>query len=681
MAKKSSIDKSKFKVLIGYPPADTSKGIAQLGQNRQFQYFHNPTFLYPVVPATAATMLKVKGYDVIWKDAIAEGLTEQQFFEYLTKEKPDLFALESKAPTIKIYWNFINKSKKLFPNMKIILMGDHVSAFPEESLKNSNVDYVLVGGHYDFALLELCDAITNNEKIPKGFWYKEKNKIINGGRHQLTKSLDEAPFPDRDLTKCFEHYQKEYNIRGRPFAYTMTGRDCWWGKCTFCFHPDTKILTKIGFTKIKDIKLYDDVLTYNGRFVKNDFVFKRDYSGKLINIKASNLPEALKCTPNHKLFVVKKNKLEPEFIEVEKLEVGDYVTLPLVDSEFISISKDEIVVTINTNGLALQQKIKLNNVRLIGNKLLFPIKEITTEDYSGDVYNISVPEDHSYIANLITVSNCVWDSNLFPKGTFRSRTPKNAADEVEMLVNKYAVKEIFDDCGTITIGKWLTDFCNELITRGLNKKIDYSCNMRFGYRNLKDYNLMKKAGFRLLKFGLESANQKTLQMLDKDVDVSQIIDECKEIKKAGLIVHLTMMVGYPWETKQDALNTLKLAKYLMHKGYADVLQSTVIMPYPGTPMWHQAVENKWFLPGVDPYDYEKYDMTMPLLKTVDATSEEIMEICDSIYTKVFLHPNYIYQHLKKIKSMKDIKYTLRGIKAVFGHISDFARDPSKQFSH
>lgn len=508
MVKKESFDKKNFKVLIGYPPADYSKGIAQLGQNRQFQYFHNPTFLYPVVPATAATMLKVKGYSVIWKDAIAEGLTEQQFFEYLTKEKPDLFALESKAPTIKIYWKFINKAKTLFPKMKIVLMGDHVSAFPEESLKNSNVDYVLVGGHYDFALLELCDAITNNEKIPQGFWYKGKNKIINGGRHQLTKSLDEAPFPDRELTKCFEHYQKEYNIRGRPFAYTMTGRDCWWGKCTFC----------------------------------------------------------------------------------------------------------------------------------------------------------------------------VWDSNLFPKGTFRSRTAKNAADEVEMLVNKYGVKEIFDDCGTITIGKWLTDFCNIMIERGLNKKVDYSCNMRFGYRNLKDYSLMKKAGFRLLKFGLESANQKTLQMLDKDVDVSQIIDECKDIKKAGLIVHLTMMVGYPWETKEEALNTLKLAKYLMHKGYADVLQSTVIMPYPGTPMWHQAVENKWFLPGIDPYDYEKYDMTMPLLKTVDATSEEIMEICDSIYTKVFLHPNYIYQHLKKIKSKQDIVYTLRGIKAVFGHILDFAREPSKQFS-
>ncbi len=678
MVKKETINKNKFKVLIGYPPADLSKGIAQLGQNRQFQYFHNPTFLYPVVPATAATMLKVKGYNVIWKDAIAEGLTEQQYFEYLNKEKPDLIAVDSKAPTIKIYWNFINKAKKLFPNMKIVLMGDHVSAFPEESIKNSKVDYVLVGGHYDFALLELCDAITNNEKIPKGFWYKEKNKIINGGRHQLTKSLDEAPFPDRELTKCFEHYQKEYNIRGRPFAYTMTGRDCWWGKCTFCFHPDTKILTKGSLVKIKNIKLYDEILTHTGKYLKNDFVFKRNYSGEMINIKAHDLPDTLKCTPNHKLFVVKQGENEHKFIEAEKLKAGDSVLCPIKDINKIrELITETSAGNVNSNLILVEE---LKNLKFTKYGFKFLIKEISKEHYEGDVYNISVPVDHSYTANLMSVSNCIWDSNLFPKGTFRSRTPKNAADEVEMLVNKYGIKEIFDDCGTITIGKWLTDFCNILIERGLNKKIDYSCNMRFGYRNLKDYNLMKKAGFRLLKFGLESANQKTLQMLDKDVDVSQIIDECKEIKKAGLVVHLTMMVGYPWETKQDALNTLKLAKYLMHKGYADVLQSTVIMPYPGTPMWHQAVENNWFLPGISPYDYEKYDMTMPLLRTVDATSEEIMEICDSIYTKVFLHPNYIYQHLKKIKSMKDIKYTLRGIKAVFGHIMDFARDPSKQFS-
>ena len=44
-----------MKVMIAYPPIPTDKGVPLLSQNRQFQYFNNPTFIYPVIPAWAAT--------------------------------------------------------------------------------------------------------------------------------------------------------------------------------------------------------------------------------------------------------------------------------------------------------------------------------------------------------------------------------------------------------------------------------------------------------------------------------------------------------------------------------------------------------------------------------------------------------------------------------------------------
>ena len=50
-----------MKIAIAYPPIENNKGIPLLSQNRQFQYFNNPTFIYPVVPAYAATMLKLDG--------------------------------------------------------------------------------------------------------------------------------------------------------------------------------------------------------------------------------------------------------------------------------------------------------------------------------------------------------------------------------------------------------------------------------------------------------------------------------------------------------------------------------------------------------------------------------------------------------------------------------------------
>jgi len=257
---------------------------------------------------------------------------------------------------------------------------------------------------------------------------------------------------------------------------------------------------------------------------------------------------------------------------------------------------------------------------------------------------------------------------MYPK--FNHRSVKNVLDEIKMLIEKYDVKEIFDDSGTLTTGKWLKDLCQGLIERGYNKKIKYSCNMRFGALKQEDYNLMKRAGFRLLKFGLESANQSTLDRLNKGVKIKDILEGSKMAQKAGLMVHLTMIVGYPWETKEDAMKTYELAKFLMQRGHADILQSTVLMPYPGTQLWEEAKANRWLLLGER--EYERYDQREPVLKTKDSRPEDIAAICGKIYT-IFLTPQYIFQRIKSIKSWEDFKFNIKGVKAVIGHLKDFLK--------
>ena len=144
-----------MKVVIGYPPLDSKKGIPYLGQNRQFQWGNNPWNAYPVVPAYGATMLKRAGYQVAWLDGIARGQTYHQWLADLKKAKPDLLVLESKTPVIKKHWQIINKLKIINKKLKIVLVGDHVTALPQESFENSKVDYVLTGGDFDFLLLNL----------------------------------------------------------------------------------------------------------------------------------------------------------------------------------------------------------------------------------------------------------------------------------------------------------------------------------------------------------------------------------------------------------------------------------------------------------------------------------------------------------------------------------------------
>ncbi len=482
-----------MKILIGYPPIKSEKGVALLSQNRQFQWFSNPSYLFPVVMGSSATLLKNKGYKVIWMDAIAENMQWEEFIKKIEEGKPDLFAFETKTPVIKQHWKIINNLKEKFPNMKIVVVGDHVTSFPEETLRNSKADFVLCGGDFDFSLANLCDCLSRKEKkLEAGIYFRKKGKIVNSGKFCLKHNLNELPFIDRELTK-WKLYEKEYNLQGKPFFYIMSGRDCWWGKCKFCAWP-----------------------------------------------------------------------------------------------------------------------------------------------------------------------------TLFP--AFRVRNVENVLDEIGMLIEKYNAREIFDDSGTLMIGEWLKELCNGLIERGYNKKIKYSCNMRFNALNQEEFDLMKKAGFRLLKFGLESANQKTLDKLNKGIRVEDILNGCEMAKKAGLTVHLTMIVGYPWEDEEDALRTFELAKELMQKGKADLLQATVLVPYPGTPLWKEAKENNWFL--FNPLEYERYDMREPVLKTENSDANEIAGICGKIYT-IFLTPSYIFQRAKNMRSWNDFKYNLKGVKAVFGHLKDF----------
>lgn len=483
-----------MKVMIAYP-ALSGKGSPMLTQNRQFQWYHEPSYIYPVVSASAATLLSHAGHTVLWYDGIAQKRDYSDFIETVRKEKPDLIVMESKTPVIRQHWRIIDDIKKIDTGMRVALTGDHVTALPGESMECSPVDFVLTGGYYDFALCDLVKNLEGSGDRPPGLWYRQKDgKIRGNGSFRTDYPLETAPFIDRELTQA--HLYGEKWKRYTPFFYIMAGRDCPWHRCTFC----------------------------------------------------------------------------------------------------------------------------------------------------------------------------AW-TILYPK--FQMRPVEHVLDEIGYLIDKYGAREIFDDTGTFPGGQWLTDFCNGMIERGYHKRILFSCNMRFDYLTDPEVpRLMKQAGFRKVKSGLESANQKTLDKVCKGIKVDDIVTGCRNAAQAKIDVHLTVMVGYPWETRADALTTLDLARSLMRDGYAEMLQATVLVPYPGTPLYKLAVEEGLF--RFNPKEYERFDMREPVFTTPGMSPQEVMDICGGIY-KSFFSPRFIIRNIMKVRSLNDVGYILRGGRAVIGHLKDFLR--------
>lgn len=474
-----------MKIAISFPPLESKKGTPLLTQNRQFQWFSDPTYIYPMIPASAATFLKQKGYEVFWDDAIAEGLSYGEWKERIIKEKPDVVVFETKTPVVKRHWKIVDELKKessIIENwkLKIALMGDHVTALPEESFEKSEVDFVLVGGDYDFLLLKLMKSIGD-----VGI-----SKIV---RDDEKHSFDELPLIDRKLTKWKLYAYKNGNYKHTPGSYVMNARDCWWGKCSFCS----------------------------------------------------------------------------------------------------------------------------------------------------------------------------W-TTMFPGEKCRTRSVTKALDEIGELI-ELGVREVMEDSGTLPIGKWLDDFCRGMIERGYNKKITLDCNMRLNaIKDIEIYRLMKKAGFRMVLFGFESANQNTLDRINKNLKVGEIEPSLKMCKGAGLEPHITVMVGYPWEAKKDVENTLGSAKNLFRKGYVDTLQATLMIPYPGTPLYKYCQENDLLLTE----DYDRFDQREPVMKT-ELSSEELKKMISRFY-RSFITPKFIFNKVKSIRGWRDVRHIARAGKKLLGHLKDFS---------
>jgi radical SAM superfamily enzyme YgiQ (UPF0313 family) len=260
---------------------------------------------------------------------------------------------------------------------------------------------------------------------------------------------------------------------------------------------------------------------------------------------------------------------------------------------------------------------------------------------------------------------CSWPT-LYP--IYRVRKPELLVEEIGTLIEKYNIREVFDDTGSFPVGNWLKKFTGLMIERGYNEKIWLNCNMRFGALTGEDYGLMRKAGFRMLLFGLESASQRILDQINKGVRVEEITDSCRKAKEAGLVIHITIMFGYPNASREEEFQTYQLAKKLMDEGYVDTLQSTLLIPYPGSKLYEMAVENGWL--RYHPGEWEHWDMSEPVLKSSDISPEEVKQLCDQTY-KLFMSRRYALRKLLSIRSLEDLKFSLRGVRKVAGHIKDF----------
>ena len=302
-----------------------------------------------------------------------------------------------------------------------------------------------------------------------------------------------------------------------------------------------------------------------------------------------------------------------------------------------------------------KEKIVTNSPALIDNldDLPLPARHLLPMDQ----YHMTATrtnEEHSYTISVARGCpfKCTYCYRTFGK-KFRHHSTDRITNEIEMLINKYGAKEINLEADTLTLNKkFIIDLCEAIIKKGLQKKIQWTCESRVDTVNKEMLELLKNAGCWQISYGVESGSQRLLDLVEKGEKLEQFEHVFRLTEKVGISIRAFFMLGIPTETREESLETINFAKKLD----ARWSQFTIVTPFPGTKLFDLAKKEG----GIRSFNWEDYkthggwtDVELVFVPK-DRTSEELKSLQRKAVRDFYLRPVVFLRFLKNLNSFSKL---------------------------
>src|SRR3989338_3668485 len=255
---------------------------------------------------------------------------------------------------------------------------------------------------------------------------------------------------------------------------------------------------------------------------------------------------------------------------------------------------------------------------------------------------------------------CIFCSRPTEGTAFRAHSAERVVEEIGHLVTKYGIKDIqiFDDTFSL-IPSRVEKICKGIIEKKLD--VGWNCMTRVDKINPELLALMRKAGCYEIGFGIESGSDRILQFIKKATTTDLIRKGVKMTKEAGIDVRGFFMIGFPTETKEEILQTIKFAKDLD----VDVAQFMVSTPLPGTEMWEIAKQNG----SINTGDWNSFTFYAPSKMPFSSNllnDKELLSMYRKAYKSFYLRPKFMLRQLLRIRSFVDLQRNWLAAKGILG---------------
>lgn len=232
----------------------------------------------------------------------------------------------------------------------------------------------------------------------------------------------------------------------------------------------------------------------------------------------------------------------------------------------------------------------------------FPaIDLIDNNDFCGHVYSKARPNTEMVVTRGCPF-RCVFCANpvfRLKKGPlFRSRSPKNIAEEAESLY-QLGYREIFIHSDELNLSlEWSINLCKALHALG-HKDLYFQTHLRVQPMSEEFAFWLNKANFWMVKIGIESTSDRVLAGIKKKMSHDKTIRACKMLSDQGIKVFGFLMLFNYWEedgelqhdTIAETKDTIKEMYKLWRKGYLHYISWEISRPVQGSEFYDIALKH------------------------------------------------------------------------------------------